>query len=68
MTDTDIPSKGYWYEMYDFSERDYGSNWGFILYKDGKEIHRASGYSRIRRAGDEARKAKARFQRKENNG
>lgn len=52
----DIPKYGYWYEIIDFSERDYGNDWGFYGYKDGKRVYSSGGiYSRIRLAGDAAR-------------
>ena len=49
---------GVWYELLDFSDRDYGSDWGYVLYLDRKEIARRSGFSKIKQAGDAARKAK----------
>lgn len=58
---SNIPKKGIWYEIYDFSDRDYGNDWGFILYFDGKEVERQSGFSKIRQAGDVARIAKSRY-------
>ncbi|MHC4311273.1 MAG: hypothetical protein ACYSW3_02235 [Planctomycetota bacterium] len=53
---------GIWYEIYDYSERDYGNDWGFTLYDNGKIIKKVKGiYSSIRQAGNAARKAKKEY-------
>ena len=57
--DERVPQKGLWYELIDFSERDYGSSWGFYGYKDGVKIYNSGGlWSKIRWAGDAAREWK----------
>jgi hypothetical protein len=56
-----IPKRGVWCELCDFSIRDDDSNWGYILYIDGEEIERTSGYSSLKGAGDAARDAKKRI-------
>ena len=59
--DDDVPKRGWWYEIIDFSDRDYGSDWGYYLYKDGERVYSSGGlWSRISQAGDEAREHKAR--------
>ena len=60
----EVPT-GIWYEIYDYSERDYGNDWGFTLYDNGKIVEKVKGiYSRIRQAGDAAREAKKRYLKK----
>lgn len=56
----EIPQRGLWYEIIDFSERDYGSDWGFYGFADGHHVENSGGlYSQIRKAGDAAREWKA---------
>lgn len=62
----DIPQHGFWYELIDFSEREYGSDWGFYGFNDGEHIHNSGGmFTRIRDAGDAARVWKADMIRKQ---
>lgn len=58
---------GLWYEIFDYSERDYGNDWGWKLYLDGKVVDSSGGglYSTVRRAGDAAREAKLKYQGKD---
>lgn len=59
--DDGIPQKGWWYELIDFSERDYGSSWGYYLYHNGEKVYSSGGlWSRISSAGDAAREHKER--------
>lgn len=57
----EVPT-GIWYEIFDYSERDYGSDWGYKIYNNGKVVDEVKGaWSSIRSAGDAARKAKKRY-------
>jgi hypothetical protein len=55
---SEIPQRGWWYELYDGSDRDYGSDWGYVLYFNGKEVERVCAWTRIGDAGDAGREAK----------
>lgn len=50
---------GLWYEIIDFSDKDYSSDWGFWGFLNRKHIYSSEGiYSRISKAGDAAREWK----------
>lgn len=52
--DDEMPM-GVWYELIDFSERDYGSSWGFYGYIDRVKVHSSGGlWSKINLAGNAA--------------
>jgi hypothetical protein len=55
----EIPQRGLWFEVIDFSEKEYSSSWGFYGFLNGQHVYSSGGaYSRISKAGDAAREWK----------
>jgi len=55
---TPTNTRGVWFELVDFSDRDYGSDWGYVLSYNGEMVSYQHGFSRLANAGDAARAAK----------
>lgn len=54
----ELPQRGLWFELADFSGRDYGNDWGFYGFKDGKNIFVSRTYGDLSDAGEAARRWK----------